>query len=80
MAKNKKRAHSGGFEPLVLKKLDALSAKVDDLRTNVVPGLNTKLQVLETKVEERTGKKATVVSVIGALVAVAAALATAALK
>ncbi len=77
MAKQKSRKHAESFEAIVLSRFDSLESKMDAIRTEVVPGLNQRMGNLETKVEERTGRKATIISVVSALVASAAAFASA---
>jgi nitrate/nitrite-specific signal transduction histidine kinase len=57
------KAVSPNFEEAVLKKFDELQ--------RTIYGFSTDIEVLATKLEERTGKKALIVSSISALMTVA---------
>jgi len=55
---------------LLIEKIESLDHKVDDVRTKDLPAIHTAMGVLQVKIEERTGKKATIISAIGGAIAV----------
>jgi len=60
---------------LVLAEVQEVKADVKELMT-----LKTKVEVLETRIEERTGRRATIITSIGGLIAVATSMAIAYFK
>lgn len=59
---------------LLIEKMDSLDSKVDEIRTKDLPAMHTAMGVLKVQVEERTGKKATLITAIGGVVAVVVSL------
>ena len=55
---------------LLVEKMDSLDHKVDEIRTKDLPAMHTAMGVLQVQVEERTGKKATLITAIGGVIAV----------
>ena len=55
---------------LLIEKLDSLDLKVDEVRTKDLPAIHTAMGILKVQVEERTGKKATLITTIGGVLAV----------
>lgn len=59
---------------LLLEKIESLDQKVDEVRTKDLPAIHTAMSVLQVRVEERTGKKATLITSIGGAIAVVLAI------
>lgn len=62
--------------------LTILLAEVREVKADVkeLMTLKTKVEVLETRVEERTGRRATIISAVGGIIAVATSMAIAYFK
>lgn len=55
---------------LLIEKLVSFEQKLDKVRTEDLPAIHTAMGVLKVQVEERTGKKATLITSIGGVIAV----------
>ena len=62
------------FMKLLVDKIDSLDRKVDQLRTKDLPNIHTAMGVLKVQIEERTGKKATMITAIGGAITVVTAI------
>lgn len=65
---------------LVLNEIKAVNQKIDEVRTQDIPNLKLEMQTLKTQVEERTGRRAMLISGVGGLIAVATSMAVAYFK
>lgn len=54
-----------------------LDEKLDQVRSNDIPAIHTAMQVIKTQVEERTGRKATIITGIGGIIAVCVSIGSA---
>ena len=65
---------SNKLQDVIIHKLNVIESKVDEVRTKDLPSLKADLESTKARVEERTGKRATAITVVGGLITLAASV------
>lgn len=54
---------------LLIEKIESFDHKLDDVRTKDIPEIHKAMGVMQVQIEERTGKKSAMYSIIGGAIA-----------